>query len=313
MRIANAGAGTTAGPVRGPGERPDQVGLADRLRRSEIDRAGQVAGEGELDRPDLVLERDPAPPLAARAERSAEAELDQGQQPAERAALPREHDAGAASSPPGCRSPPAAGPRPPTPGRPRPGTRCPAPSVSVSTSSPRSPYQPTADALTSTDGCGSSARIAVTIVRVPSIRDCRICAPVAVGPAVVADAGTGQMYDAVDAGQPGQVDVSGRRVPADVTRAERGSGPDQPAHPMAVGAQPVDQGRADQARGARDRNVHPVILSWRASASVRLGQSPRAGALGQSPRSDSNAPSSSRSLTVVRKRAASAPSTSRWS
>src|SRR5262245_28555549 len=47
-----------------------------------------------LDHAQVVVERDPAPPLSARSERPAETETKQRQELAECAALPREHDPG---------------------------------------------------------------------------------------------------------------------------------------------------------------------------------------------------------------------------
>ena len=110
-------------------------------------------------------------------------------------------------------------------------------------------------------------------------------------PALVGEARPGQVHDGRHAVQRPWIQAAPvrLRVPDDRVRSP-GARADQPDDVMAVSAQRGDQGGADQSRRPGDRNVHRGI---------------------QSPSSASKAPSSSRSFTVARKRAASAPSTSR--
>ncbi len=79
-------------------ERLGELGVGDRVRRGQVDRALDVGGEEVHDRSDLVVDVDPALPLVARAHLAAESELEQRQLLLERAALGRQHDAGAQES-----------------------------------------------------------------------------------------------------------------------------------------------------------------------------------------------------------------------
>ena len=116
-------------------------------------------------------------------------------------------------------------------------------------------------------------------------------------PALVADADAAQVDDGVRAAQRARVELAGVRIPEHLVGVRRCAS-DDPQHPVVGGPQRRRQRRADQPGGTRDRDDGRLVPSV-----TRL----------YSPRSASNAPSSSRRLMVVRKRPASAPSISRWS
>ena len=82
-------------PVQDAREHVGELGVGHRLRGREVDWADDPGGEEVLDRPDLVVDADPALPLTARAESSAEAELEPWQLPGQRPASGAEDDSGA--------------------------------------------------------------------------------------------------------------------------------------------------------------------------------------------------------------------------
>ena len=89
---AAAGSGKIAGRCKRPTERLDEVAVRDRAGSRHVDRALERVLEREEVRRDGVVERDPAPPLAAAPDPSAGAELERRQEPLERPTVAREHD-----------------------------------------------------------------------------------------------------------------------------------------------------------------------------------------------------------------------------
>ena len=80
-RGPNAGTGRTVGRCSTSPSVSAKLGVAHGHGRRQVDRAGHVAAEQVDDRADLVVEADPAHPLAARPEAAAEPELEQRQHP----------------------------------------------------------------------------------------------------------------------------------------------------------------------------------------------------------------------------------------
>ena len=189
-----------------------------------------VGGQQVLDGGDVVVDGDPALPLPSRAEPAAQPELEQRQLLLQRAARRRQHDAGAevgdsdATSRPGRWPPPTAthrSARNPSPGA----------DVSSSTSSPRSPYQPTAEPDRNTAGGAGSGGDRPR----PAARSC--CSRLSSSSRLYSSVqrwspmpAPGQVDDGVDAIDRLARQHAGRRVPVTSTsrRTERGRAAREP-------------------------------------------------------------------------------------
>ena len=78
---ASAGAGSTAGRPSCGAEGLHDLGLTQRLGADEVDRSGEVLVDQMGQRPDLVVQRDPAPVLPPRAQRTGQAQPCQREHP----------------------------------------------------------------------------------------------------------------------------------------------------------------------------------------------------------------------------------------
>ena len=325
-------------------QRLGELGVRHRMRRGQVQRARDVRPvEQEAHRPDLVGERDPAHVLAAGPERYAESELEDGHQPAQRAAACGKDEAGAQ-----VRGPDPRGPRRvcrllPVPdevgqesrARRRGLVRLTAVGVPVPADG-RSAQQRGRRLVQ--PGQPGGERPGAANPAVPDLRFARgRPAPVSdPGPARWTTAATsvkarGSSPPSTESGSQADTASSGAAASSAcgpgcgaTPRRRRTAG--QPGHLVAVAAQAGSERGADQARRARDRDFRSDHLPGagrpgRAPGTAR--QQPagcgrarttacQRGAL-QRPSSDSNAPSSRRFFTVARNRAASAPSISRWS
>src|ERR1035441_10445508 len=88
----------------GAGQHPAQdsreFAVSDGFRRSQVYRSAHVALQQPRNRPDLVVESDPAPPLGPRSKPPAQTELEQRQQLGQRTSLLAQDDAGASADHP---------------------------------------------------------------------------------------------------------------------------------------------------------------------------------------------------------------------
>ncbi len=131
------------------------------------------------------------------------------------------------------------------------------------------------------------------------------------GPPLVTQAGAGEVHDAVDPFQGSGVEGAAVRGPLHLV-PPAGRVAHETHHLVAALTQRGDEGGADQAGGSGDGDAAHVVLR---SVVLRFGCSGYGAPTSphHRPRSASKAPSSRRDFIVVRKRAASAPSTMRWS
>ena len=155
-------------------------------------------------------------------------------------------------------------------------------SDSSRTSSPRCPYQPTAEAETSAAGRGSAASRPATRLRVPCSRD-------AISRRLVSSSqrwATSSPARWITPSRPASAASGGGRglgIPGDGLDAERGvrlpGVAREHGHLVAALAQPLHQPRADPARGSRHRHPHPavpsldVIAEHTGAAAAGIGQS----------------------------------------
>ena len=118
-----AGHGQHGGTVQGVAQVLGEPGVGHRVGCGQVDRPRHRVGQEPDDGLDLVVEGDPAPPLAPGPEPTAQPQLEQGQELGQGATVGGQDHARCGWWPPGCRRRPPGWPPPPRPRTARPGSR----------------------------------------------------------------------------------------------------------------------------------------------------------------------------------------------